>query len=85
MRCVAPVPRGDLRVSVAGREAVPVYGVPRGSIRTLAAPDDDRPLDVRLRSLADEATPHVGIYARTADGDGGGVQRGRASSRRPAR
>src|SRR4249920_436417 len=32
---LSPVPRGDIRLSVAGHEMVPVYGVPRGSIRRL--------------------------------------------------
>src|SRR4051812_15905269 len=65
---VGPVPRGDLQLAVNGRPVGAVFGVPRGSLQRLAAPDDDAKLDARFRELAEGAGSHVGIYARAADG-----------------
>ena len=61
-------PAGDGRLRVAAATITPVYSLPAGSLRPLAAPDDDPPLDRRLRLLARSADPDVAAELRRPDG-----------------
>jgi beta-lactamase class A len=59
------VPIGDVQIAIAGSVAAPVYGVPSGSIRALPPASPDLAVSRRFASLAEMATPHVAVYARS--------------------
>jgi beta-lactamase family protein len=58
---------GDTVVTIGGRR-IPVYALPSGSLRPLAAPRNDAGLEGVLRSLAARARPAVAAYVHRADG-----------------
>ena len=62
-----PHAAGDNVVTVAGRR-IPIYGLPRGSLRALVPPRNDPRLDRALRSQAVRVTADVGVYVHRADG-----------------
>src|SRR4051794_15426219 len=65
-----PHAAGDNVVTVAGRR-IPIYGLPRGSLRALVPPRNDPRLDRALRSQAVRVTADVGVYVHRADGGAG--------------
>ena len=74
---------GTCGVSLAGRTIAPVYGVPSGSIRPLAPPDDDPALEPASRGSPARQRPR-GIYVRWSMAPPLPTTPAR-SSRRPAR
>jgi beta-lactamase class A len=65
---IANAPMGDGRLRVGGATIAPVYAVPAGSLRPLAAPENDPALDRRLQALARSADPDVAAELRRPDG-----------------
>jgi beta-lactamase class A len=61
-------PLGDGRLRAGGATVAPVYALPTGSLRPLAAPENDPALDRRLRRLARAADPDVAAELRRPDG-----------------
>jgi beta-lactamase class A len=61
-------PLGDGRVRAGAATITPVYSLPTGSLRPLAAPQNDPSLDRRLRLLARAADPDVAAELRRPDG-----------------
>jgi beta-lactamase class A len=65
---LSDIPDGDARLAVAGAGDEPVYGVPSGSIRALPPATVDDAVSRQLAGLAQLASPHVAVYARTSRG-----------------
>jgi beta-lactamase class A len=61
-------PLGDGRVRAGAATIAPVYSLPTGSLRPLAAPENDPSLDRRLRLLAHAADPDVAAELRRPGG-----------------